>query len=410
MKLYVALAVLRLIASVLFFGMIHPDEFFQSQEVMARHILPHDSVLRRELFVPWEFQLPNVNRSILFPALVVGVPYKVLELLGVKLTGWLLLVTPRVLLCLVSFLIDVILYRIVGRLNRHQKLDIQQKKQMQAILIFASSWTTLVFMCRPFSNTFETLVLALCFGVLYLIHPSRRMGYGMLHVQTILLGSLLAIGIFTRFTFPVFFFPLGVELVRQQDTLLMITARKKDVMNSPSILRRLLTTISILIQGFIAFVSLAALFVVVDTLYFHPELFTGEVDRALFEKVAENTVIAPYNNFLYNIQYENLKQHGVHPRLTHLIINMPILFGPVFLNYLVEVLRFPDCSFFEIFSVFFPLICLSLAPHQELRFLLPLVVPLHLFTALSGRNGTKRFLVVLCPCCCHFLLLRIMDQ
>ncbi|KAG6945354.1 hypothetical protein JG688_00016649, partial [Phytophthora aleatoria] len=104
MKLYALLATLRVAGSLLLLGMVHPDEFFQSQEVMARHFLPEDSILRRELFVPWEFQLPTPNRSVVFPALVAGLPYKVLELLGIKLTGWLMLVTPRLLLCLLSFI------------------------------------------------------------------------------------------------------------------------------------------------------------------------------------------------------------------------------------------------------------------------------------------------------------------
>jgi phosphatidylinositol glycan class Z len=107
----------------------------------------------------------------LLSALVAGVPYKLLKLLGVKLNGWLLLVTPRLLLCLLSFVIDVVLFKVVGKLSRGQKPEIQREKQEKALLLFASSWPTLVFLTRPFSNTFETLVLALCFAVLYLVNP-----------------------------------------------------------------------------------------------------------------------------------------------------------------------------------------------------------------------------------------------
>lgn len=66
-RLYALLCALRLLASVLMMGMVHPDEFFQSQEVMARHVLTEDSSVRRELFLPWEFALPAPNRSVLFP-------------------------------------------------------------------------------------------------------------------------------------------------------------------------------------------------------------------------------------------------------------------------------------------------------------------------------------------------------
>ncbi|KAG7390222.1 hypothetical protein PHYPSEUDO_008360 [Phytophthora pseudosyringae] len=392
MQLYAALAAFRVAGSVLLLGMVHPDEFFQSQEVMARHFLPEESALHRQLFVPWEFQLPTPNRSVVFPALVTGLPYKILELLGVKLTGWWMLVTPRLLLCLLSFIIDAVLYQVVGKLSRHLKPDIQREKQEKALLLFASSWPTMVFLCRPFSNTLETLVLALCFAVLYLVNPHRRALCGVVHVQTFLLGSLLAVGFFTRFTFPVFFFPLGVELVRQQDALLVVAARKKEVGSSPSVARRLAATMVVALQGLVTFVMWAAVFIVVDTFYFRPEVFEGELNGTLLENVARNAVIAPLNNLLYNIQYDNLELHGVHPRFTHLTVNMPMLFGPVFLVFLVRFLRYPERSIFGNACVFFPLVCLSLAPHQEPRFLLPAIVPLHLFTALSGRTGIVRFL------------------
>lgn len=325
-------------------------------------------------------------------ALIVGLPYKVLELLGIKVTGWLLLVTPRLLLCVLSFVIDVIVYRIVGKFKRHHRLKIQQENQEKALLVFASSWPTLVFMCRPFSNTVETMVLALCFSVLYLVNPTRHIVNGMLHVQTLLLGTLLAVGVFTRFTFPVFFFPLGVELVRQQDAMFIAASRKKDMTKLPSLLLRFTATFAVVAQGFLAFMSWATVFIVMDTLYYFPELFTSKLDLTLFEKFAENVVIAPLNNLVYNTQYANLELHGVHSRLSHLIVNMPMLFGPVFLIFLTRFLRFPNRSFFGRACVFFPLICLSLAPHQEPRFLLPLIVPLHLFTAASGTNGPFCFL------------------
>lgn len=63
---YALLAALRVVLAVSFLGMIHPDEFFQSQEVMAQHVL-QDQPLSRHLFIPWEYQLPMPNRSVLFP-------------------------------------------------------------------------------------------------------------------------------------------------------------------------------------------------------------------------------------------------------------------------------------------------------------------------------------------------------
>lgn len=42
-------------------GYIHPDEYFQSAEVTARHVLQIDS------FIPWEFQPEHAARSISIP-------------------------------------------------------------------------------------------------------------------------------------------------------------------------------------------------------------------------------------------------------------------------------------------------------------------------------------------------------
>jgi hypothetical protein len=119
---YWFLAALRVAASMYALAMIHPDEFFQSQEVMARHVLTDAAV--QQLHLPWEFSLPTPNRSVLFPyvhgdgdsgyllahlsvysALVAGLPYLLLQALGLPLSGYVLLLVPRLLLCLASFLV-----------------------------------------------------------------------------------------------------------------------------------------------------------------------------------------------------------------------------------------------------------------------------------------------------------------
>lgn len=239
---------------------------------------------------------------------------------------------------------------------------------MHVVLSFASSWTTLVFLTRPFSNTFETLVLALCMATLLCFNPYRRVLGGVLHVQTLLLGSLLAIGFFTRFTFPFFFLPLGLELVRRQDELLGQAQTKKTTGTTPSTLSRLIHAIGIAMQGLLAFVLFSAAITLIDTWYFHDGVVS-------FKAV----VVAPWNNLQYNLQADNLALHGVHPRITHALVNMPMLFGPLFLVFLVKILRQPRQVVWQAACVAIPLALISLAPHQEPRFLLPLLVPLHLF-------------------------------
>jgi phosphatidylinositol glycan class Z len=36
-----------------------------------------------------------------------------------------------------------------------------------------------------------------------------------------------------------------------------------------------------------------------------------------------------WNNLMYNLNVENLALHGLHPRYTHILVNFPLLFGPL---------------------------------------------------------------------------------
>ncbi|KAF1327752.1 Gpi mannosyltransferase 4, partial [Globisporangium splendens] len=277
-------------------------------------------------------------------------------------------------------------------------VKLHARDPMNVVLGFASSWPTLVLLTRPFSNTCETIVLALCFAVLLLSDPHKRVLCGTFHKQSLFLGSLLAFGVFTRFTFVFFFFPLGIELVRQQDALLCERLAKKQEQKHVSMHLRFGVALNIAVQGLLAFVVWSAGIILLDTAYFHPEIDWRQIDRV---RLLETIVIAPLNNFLYNLQYDNLQLHGVHPRLTHATVNMPMLFGPLYIGFIIHLMSrikalvFSDSAtkpkpviqrghqLFGIAAVLFPLACISMAPHQEPRFLLPLLVPLHVYFASS---------------------------
>lgn len=238
------------------------------------------------------------------------------------------------------------------------------------VLAFASSWPTLLFLSRPFSNTLETLLFTCALAVLVLCDPHWRVLQKALHVQTWTLGSLLAVGCFTRFTFIFFFLPIALELVRRQDALFLQSQKKKQC--SISGFQRLQKTARVGFEGFMAFAFGSAVLVGVDTMYFRTHAL----------------VVAPWNNLLYNLQYENIAIHGIHPRITHGCVNMPMLFGPAFLVLLYDVatkrLRSQWTQLWLRATVLVPLALISVSPHQEPRFLLPLLVPLHL--AVGGRR------------------------
>jgi GPI mannosyltransferase 4 len=42
-------------------------------------------------------------------------------------------------------------------------------------------------------------------------------------------------------------------------------------------------------------------------------------------------VLTPWNALAYNSRASNLAAHGLHPRVTHAAVNMPLLFGALYL-------------------------------------------------------------------------------
>jgi GPI mannosyltransferase 4 len=108
-------------------------------------------------------------------------------------------------------------------------------------------------------------------------------------------------------------------------------------------------------------VSIAA-----DTYYFSPS------------PSLSHPVITPWSNFKYNVNALNLAEHGLHPPWTHLLVNLPCLLGPSLLipiiapqslrTSLIHLLR--DICFLCSIS---GLVLLSSRPHQEFRFLLPII-------------------------------------
>lgn len=83
--------------------------------------------------------------------------------------------------------------------------------------------------------------------------------------------------------------------------------------------------------------------------------------------------ITPVNNIIYNSSKENLKNHGLRPWYNHLLIHTPLLFSNLLFS-----LRYPSTNLDWInwLIIASGLTILSLVPHQEPRFILPLLLPL----------------------------------
>lgn len=68
------------------------------------------------------------------------------------------------------------------------------------------------------------------------------------------------------------------------------------------------------------------IFILIDSYYF------GHITELDY-----NLVITPLNFIKYNINPSNLAQHGIHFRLTHAIINIPLLFNVLTLLFLGQL-------------------------------------------------------------------------
>ena len=384
---------IRIFISIMSTSYVHPDEYFQSIEITNKLFFGFDT------YIPWEFQSENAIRTIVTPIIVTGIPYYIGSICNLIYNGWYLLISPKIMLVFLSLTIDIIGFKIHQKYVSDKPLDYDDKdykrnKRKDAIsgqtilFLFSTSWSVMVFYSRPFSNTMEAFCLAYSLGI-YLLYDTSTL-------KRVALGFLLAFGVFTRFTFIAFFLPIGIALLLDS---YYIAKRKTKKEHDARIL--FVTYLFQCIGGSLLGTFLNILF---DSIYYNGQ-FT----------------ITPLNNALYNMKTENLAQHGLHPRYLHSIVNLPMLCGPLTIylyyygflkrnafgnkNYNKKNKKYDDGKIMPIekyqsfhintllaLCALSGMVILSLAPHQEARFLLPLVFPILLFYSIDvdnakGKNG-----------------------
>ncbi|KAI8060977.1 Alg9-like mannosyltransferase family-domain-containing protein [Gongronella butleri] len=361
--LYGALLCFRYLMAMLP-GYIHPDEFFQSPEVMA------NAVLKVQTFVPWEYHTDNAARSVLIPFLTTGLPFWVMKQYG----QWMgtfgdvfpsttILKVERVSFFALSTIVDYCVYRLCRKM---------EKDELLPVLLVATSQVTLVYCVRPFSNAIESCLL--CLSLLGLV------SFDLDGTSGFTLGAILVAGIFNRITFPLFGIPIGIGF-------LYIAARQGRFFSSST--------------AFLLGAGLAAgVFVVTDSLYFGGLTLSwadGTPITAVTQLWADghalsalranwtSVVLTPLNNLHYNLDASNLAEHGLHPHYLHLLVNLPMLYGPLAFMALWAIYaaskfirrdRFAYLFYVLVSIVVVSMVGLSAMPHQEARFLVPLLVPL----------------------------------
>ncbi|CAR28002.1 hypothetical protein ZYGR_0N04900 [Zygosaccharomyces rouxii] len=290
---------------------IHPDEHFQSLEVLATRIGGVKGS------IPWEFTQDHSARS--FVPLYIS-HWWVFQFYGILSPLWILRLVR---------LQNFGLYLLISR----YALNHLTHSGSQAEFLLQSSYIAWCHQSHSFSNSLETLLVLIALSLYSDLTKVPNGHHAM--VKSAVLSIVITLGVFNRITFPVFLLIPSVVLF---------------------VKFYLRSWRSLMVLGITILLS-ALSFIYVDTL-----IYGGS-----------RWVIAPWNNFKYNLDESNLAQHGLHPRYTHVLVNFPQLVGPT-----VLFLQIPRKSLrgwftnIPVLSALSGLALLSVFKHQELRFLIPL--------------------------------------
>ncbi|XP_058802854.1 GPI mannosyltransferase 4 isoform X2 [Phymastichus coffea] len=397
-SLYWFFALLRLLFN--FFpqtGYIHPDEFFQYIEVAAGDSFDID------VYKPWEYNVTFPIRSSIFPQLCVRLPYLLLECLDPKVeyffgislkSPYFLVLFPRIVMTLLSFISDYCLFKIC---------TIFHEPFVDRMNIFASSYIMLTYCTRTFSNSIEMILSSML-----IYYVSRCIEFSS---KVVLQSDYLAEKYYKAKN--------GVERTRihklrvllpshsLNDCLHLAALAVVGIFNRPTFIAFALPPIFFWLQrglgsksvGFLDFhirifmlvlcaVPIILFLTIYDSFYFG-YLTSEEVGK--LEITINSFVVTPFNFLKYNTLTDNLKQHGLHPRFLHILVNVPLLFNVLGIFGIyefakmvnsgmkgkwLELPRIQSIDSLMIASFIVPIALLSIFPHQEPRFIIPVFLPL----------------------------------
>lgn len=288
-----------------------------------------------------------------------------------------------------------------------------------SLMLYASSYVTLVYYTRTLSNTTETFL----FNILLLVASSDVKSspkkesvvnrtsaeddngdetFGNIWYQTVMcsvfVGLLLACGIFNRPTFVIFSLIPLILWMQNSYSLFMLLAR--------------------VVYLAIGFSLMSALLVCLDTVYYREDLVDLHVDitfcleksdsvvTCIYQAASDHFIFTPWNFVIYNTDRDNLASHGAHPWYLHLTLNALILFGPLsILGFCALIkaccLEATYCLDWRkkklwplLWMFYLPSLLLSAFPHQEPRFIIPLLTPMVLLAALMYKPKSGLFRLV----------------
>ncbi|RWS25910.1 GPI mannosyltransferase 4-like protein [Leptotrombidium deliense] len=330
-------------------GYIQPDEFFQFTEPIAERLLGVKA------YIPWEFSEAHPIRSVFLPLLIAGSSFKAIAATNLA-SSWLLLVIPRLVITLLSFVSDYCLYQICNLLDKHAARNAQ--------IVFATSYLVLTYCTHTFTNSIELVLLSLL-----LLFTAKCVKSGKTQHSSAI-ATITCIGLFNRATFICFaVVPIIFWILSDGKKLAVL-----------KVLRILITLLP-------AFTTTAFTFVFVDTLYYSRISLT---DLNEYQELLKRIVITPLNFIMYNTKHSNLEKHGLHPFYQHSVVNVPLAFTVLGILAYKETIGVLWCTVMRkktkefsseirrlmLLTFIISLSLLSFIPHQEPRFLIPCLLPL----------------------------------
>ena len=368
-------------------GYLHPDEFFQSTDIsggqyFSSHVQP-----------VWEFTTDKPIRCMLIPNLLNSIAFKLATIFQSSPSAYLLLVMPRFIYTLTSFIIDGCLYKLCRYYSSRGLW------YLPVSIVFQTSFICLGCLTRTMSNVpevilFSLLLVVVCqlirprFRILF-VTPTRstptheRVKASTQLTSSILVGILVTLGTFNRPTFPSFAIVPMLYWLNE--------SFKRNSYNARLNIQRVLVPVAISS-------SLTALLLIAyDTFYYRDAKTLTNLFYLLkefkftesYQLIQSHCVVTPYNFIRYNSNVDNLARYGLHSPYMHMAVNIPFAFnvlGMMFYGKLVSLmvgsgvyrLIFSTHRIYALMllSVLTATILLSFIPHQEFRFLIPLIVPL----------------------------------
>lgn len=403
--LLIILGILRLVICFLpQTGYLHPDEFFQSPDIVG------GTYFKSNVHPVWEFKSNLPIRCMLFPHLLNNIAFKLASILQARPSAYLLIVAPRFVYTLLSFIIDYCLYKLCRYYSSRGLW------YLPVSAVFQSSFVCLGCLTRTLSNTVEVVIFAiLLVAVCQTVRPRFRIMFvtptrstpvnervrGPTQVKSsILIGVIIIIGTFNRPTFPCFAIIPTIYW--------FLESLKRNSYNPRLTIQRVLLPLTISV-AFTA-ISLSAF----DTIYYRgtqPIIDSlGYLSRfelaGLYSQLRSDWILTPYNFLAYNTDVDSLSKHGIHLPYVHMVINIPLAFNLLgFLYYKKLFELFVGSSLSRlIFSthrvhalmlltILISTILLSFVPHQEFRFLLPIIVPLVYIYSFNIYASNKLFTI-----------------